>query len=58
MVLSILHGGNGLPFLAPPVYKYLVTGSYDSISVSASEIPESTMKFVVEKVRMLTRTGV
>lgn len=50
LVLSVLHGGNGLPAFAKPVYDYLVSGSYNGIVVPDLEIPNSTLQFVVQKV--------
>lgn len=49
-MLSILHGGNGLPILAWPVYNYIVTGLYSNIVVPVSEIPEGVLKFTIGKV--------
>ena len=46
----MVYGGNGLPFLAQPVFEYLLSGSYNAISVPASEIPDPVIQFIVEKV--------
>ena len=48
--MSILHGGVGLPTLAQPVYNYIVHGSYSHTNLPLSEVPESTLKFVLQKV--------
>ena len=49
-VLSIIHGGNGWPFLAQPVFEYIVTGTYHCIDVPTSEIPDPVLQHVIEKV--------
>ena len=49
-VLSVLHGGNGLPFLAKPVFDYLTTGCYSAIIVPDTEIPEIPLRFLIKKV--------
>ena len=48
-VLSILHGGTGLPFLAKPVFDYLSTGHYSAI-VQETEIPDVSLRFLIKKV--------
>ena len=55
-VLSIIHGGNGWPFLAHPVFEYLVTGAYNCISVPTNEIPDPILHHVIEKVRLTIST--
>ena len=57
-VMSILHGGNGLPLLALPVYNYIVTGSYTAITVPVSQIPDMTLQFVIRKVCACVRACV
>ena len=54
LVLSVLHGGNGLPILALPVFNYIVSGAYSAIVVPEAEIPDPTLKFVIKKVVMLS----
>ena len=39
-----------MPFLAQPVFEYLVSGIYSGISVPATEIPEPIIRFIIEKV--------
>lgn len=48
--MSITQGGSGFPFLAAPVYKYLCTGEYMNINLTNSEIPDPTLRFVLDKV--------
>jgi len=50
VVMSIVQGGNGFPFLAEPVYDYLCTGRCTGISVGITTIPDPTLQFVVTKV--------
>lgn len=49
--MSILQGGNGLPFFSECVYRYFAYGVYTKIDVSIEEIPDSTLEWVVQKVR-------
>ena len=51
-----MQGGSGLPFLAVPVYDYLCTGKNTGIVVSSDEIPDPTLRFVVDKVGHLYYT--
>ena len=55
-VLSIIHGGNGYPFLAQPVFDYFATGAYNSINVPTSEIPDPILQLVIEKVQLTVST--
>ena len=50
-VLSVMHGGNRMPFMAQPVFNYLVSGSYAEVKVAATEIPDHMIRFIVEKVQ-------
>lgn len=43
-------GGNGLPYLAEPVFDYISSGVYDTSVVPTEIIPDSSLRFVVEKV--------
>ena len=54
-MMSIIQGGCGLPFLARPMYDYLVTGQCTGIShlVPIKDIPDAELKFVVTKVYTL-----
>ena len=45
-VYFVMSGGCGLPFLARPVFDYLIGGQYKGISVPVSEIPDP----IIEKV--------
>lgn len=51
-VLSILHGGNGFPFLAEPVYNYIVTGAYNCIHAATEDIPDNVLRLVIVKVKL------
>ena len=48
--MSIVQGGSGFPFLAPPVYSYLSTGKCNNIDWQLEDVPDPTLKFAVEKV--------
>ncbi len=48
--MSIMQGGGGLPFLAEPVYNYLCTGVSTGIEVHNKDIPDHTLRFVLDKV--------
>ena len=48
--MSILQGGSGLPFFAPPVYNYLVHGSCTGISIDTADVPDPALKSTLEKV--------
>ena len=50
--MSICQGGSGLPFLAEPVYKYVCTGELGEIDIAAEDIPDPSLKFVIQKVRI------
>ena len=50
VVLSVLHGGKGLPIFSASVYQYIASGSHTSIDVPICEIPDHTLKFIVQKV--------
>ena len=50
MAMSIVQGSHGLPFLAPPVYEYLVSGKCTGISVENSDVPDMSLQFVLSKV--------
>ena len=48
--MSICQGGIGIPFLAPPVYEYLCSEQCTGLSVKVADLPDPTLKFVIEKV--------
>ena len=43
MAMSIIQGGNGIPFLNQCVYNYLCGGDSTGITVSAESIPDRTL---------------
>ncbi len=50
--MSIVQGGNGIPFLAPPVYDYLSTGKFPSnINIDHVDVPYPNLRFVLEKIK-------
>ena len=53
-VMSIAQGGCGLPFLAGPVFNYLIgSGECTGIMVDDCEMPEGLLKLVVKKVNVV-----
>ena len=48
--MSIMQGGSGFPFLAEPVYRYMCTGESTGIVVSNDQVPDHTLRFVLDKV--------
>lgn len=50
MAMSVVQGGHGFPFLAPPVYEYLVSGKCTGITVESGDVPDHTLQFVLNKV--------
>lgn len=49
-VQSIVLGGKGLPYLAEPVFDYVSCGRYDTSNVPTEIIPDTSLRFVIEKV--------
>ena len=50
LVLSVVYGGKGFPFLSSIVFSYLIDKPYDITSVVASDIPDNTLQLVLRKV--------
>ena len=57
IVLSIVYGGKGYPFLAEPVFDYLSTERYN-ITIPEEDIPDSSLKHIVTKVYVCRQLGV
>ena len=51
--MSIAQDGNGIPLLAKQVYSYIVTEKYTDFKVEMCDIPDGTLKFAVEKVKLI-----
>ena len=51
--MSVVQGGCGFPFLAQPVFDYLVQGHYKGMNVPASDIPDVSLRFIMGKVSFL-----
>ncbi len=49
-VLSILHGGNGMPVFYESVYDYIAKGKHQSITIDEQDIPDAFLRYIVEKV--------
>ena len=52
VAMSIIQGGSGFPFLAPPVYEYFVMGKCTDVTVENDDIPDHMVKYIVGKVRV------
>ena len=50
LVLSVIHGGNGLPIMAEAVFQYLLFESFHASGIPAGDIPDSVLQFIIEKV--------
>lgn len=54
-VISAVQGC-GFPFLARPLFDYLVQGHYRGITVPVADIPDGILRFIIEKVSSLKVT--
>ena len=52
MSMSIANGGNGFPYLAPPMYEYLCGWDVTSISVADLDVPNYEVRELLSKVCM------
>ena len=50
LVLSVVYGGKGIPFLSSIVFSYLIDKPYDITFVVASDVPDNTLQLVLRKV--------
>ena len=50
--MSIVQGGSGFPFLAPPVYDYFVTGKCTDVTVENCDVPDRTLQCILQKVKL------
>lgn len=48
--MSMVQGGHGFPFLALPVYEYLVSGRSTGVTLENVDVPDPLLKFVLRKV--------
>ena len=39
-----------MPVFAEPVYDYFITGKYQKVEIDAQDIPDTFLKFIIEKV--------
>ena len=54
MAMSLVQGGSGFPFLAPPVYKYLCGQNIADISVTLEDISDIEISMFLTKVSILS----
>ena len=50
LVLSIIQGGAGYPFMSRCMFAHIATESHNVKSIPASMVPDAMLQFVVEKV--------
>ena len=50
VAMSLLQGGSGFPYLAPPMYDYLCGEDASSIKVSAEDVPNVDVTLLLQKV--------
>ena len=50
LVLSIIQGGAGYPFMSRCMFDHIATESHNVKSIPASMVPDAMLRFVVEKV--------
>ena len=53
MALSLVQGGSGFPYLAPPVFKYLCGQDIAEIRVAIEDVPNIEVHVFVKKARTL-----
>ena len=49
--MSITQGGNGFPAFHPAVYHYMATGSYLNLDVAPPDIPDASVRVLIEKAK-------
>jgi len=50
MAMSLVQGGSGFPFLAPPMYDYLCGREISTIEVCMQDVPNLEVLSLLEKV--------
>ena len=50
--MSVMQGWSGFPFLAKPVYMYIVHRVCTNIQVEVDNIPDAISKFAIDKVNL------
>lgn len=50
VTMSITQGGHGFPAFHNAVYDYMVTGSYLNLNVASSEVPDASVRSLIEQV--------
>ena len=48
--MTLVNGGSGFCFMAPPVYQYLCGRDLRDISVSVADVPDAQVRHVLRKV--------
>ncbi len=50
IAMSVVQGGGGMPCQAGSVYHYMCTGKCTDVAIPLEEVPQGTLRFVLEKV--------
>lgn len=50
MATSLVQGGSGYPFLAPPMYQYLCGANISTIKVTIPDVPDIEVKQLLKQV--------
>ena len=48
--MSVLQGGPGLPVLSKHLYNYFTNGVYINLDIKNSEVPDPSVRALLEKV--------
>ena len=50
MAMSLLQEGSGLPYIVPPVYKYVCGDELSMINPTIEDVPNLEVKSLIEEV--------
>ena len=52
MSMSLLQGGSGFPYLAPPIYQYFSGVEIFALNVSMEDVASFELRSIIEEVRL------
>jgi len=52
MAMSVVQGGSGFQFMAPPMYKYLCGSEIPLISIEIDDIPNTRIRHLLQEVNL------
>ncbi len=55
--MAIIQGGSGFPFLAPPVYEYIVSGKCTGVAIETTDVPDQMLLITLQQVHLCLRHG-